>query len=1048
MRKETSNQFTEGMVCDMNPINTPNTVLTDNLNGTIITYNGNEFSLQNDRGNYELKYCRLKSNYIPVGIKEYGDILYIVSYNPLDKNVEIGSYPSPLMISTPNENNSPDNEIKSIIKSQIIDKNLNEEKYTILTENADSIIFNGENFKLNPGDEYCIQIQENNPVYKYETVEYNILDEESNIHKITDLIQIDENGGDEDFSHIKWTIPGWLMINARLAELSVAGINIRYFYLSNKTINFSFNLRLNVQDEFLIKQGTLNQWCENITSKSELNDIKFRIRIFSKSKVYIEKDCSINDFTSGGGLALAESGWTEWYKDSRIIWKNIAGSIEVDNIEDEITVEMVPILSETLEGGTYQIVYDNLTQNLIFDLKSVDNTDWNIGTELYQFTTSNDAVKIYTNVVGPKITGAIVNLEYEIYNLKEELVTSGTFTDYFGIGENVLYISYDDKFRKENIYIIRYKFTSKNKIYNTVDRFLITSELVNEFTDRALFDRDINFDEWISKYWNRIPDVVLSEDDFTINTINEFDWESEKTDRDNIYLEGKKYNTFHPYPVSGLSETRKIKKGYEYNYTLDKDVRPKELSGDLWLSLNPDIKFQYKDGKTEELLELNKSSINIYKFLETKLTYSEWGSPFEFTNMTISDFSKEKDYSCKITVKMLGRESNRQFSLKLEIKYGDEIKDSYETIIADTNYGEDRGHEVYPTIIKNFLEKNNLAFIRVDMTCIEQDSSEWWNLSNRFMSYGLYIGFTVQEELNMKDFIFGGLENTTRDLSFIAFLGDSEFYINNNSEFSKERPIILLPLTSNKSYAKTYYNKFADNLFYIEGNDTLHPYTRYKLNNTDWIENDSVLEVYQGGEFKNNIYFDINILSKNDKKNLINQIKFTIPYSNIFINGENFNNTNNSILNVPFNLTMRMDTYPYVDSNQNESISSVDIALYNLLINIDKDYNDWIKMFETINRRTELKGVYCTYESDSDVIINNLNTSFNTFGKFYLTGWNIERYEALDTSNIHWTLGRAKEKDINNDRLNKTLGVCYYGQVFKENTLILEDKWPWLRDEI
>ena len=83
MRKESSNQFTEGLVCDLNPINTPNTVLTDALNATIITYNGNEFSLQNDRGNYPLENCRLKPNYIPVGLKEHGDILYIVSYNPL-----------------------------------------------------------------------------------------------------------------------------------------------------------------------------------------------------------------------------------------------------------------------------------------------------------------------------------------------------------------------------------------------------------------------------------------------------------------------------------------------------------------------------------------------------------------------------------------------------------------------------------------------------------------------------------------------------------------------------------------------------------------------------------------------------------------------------------------------------------------------------------------------------------------------------------------------------------------------------------------------------
>ena len=90
---------------DLNPLSTPNNVLTDCINGTFITYNGNEFSLQNDQGNYKLEYCRLTPNYIPVGIKEYGDILYIVSQNPLDNSVEIGSYPSPVTYSETNSEN-------------------------------------------------------------------------------------------------------------------------------------------------------------------------------------------------------------------------------------------------------------------------------------------------------------------------------------------------------------------------------------------------------------------------------------------------------------------------------------------------------------------------------------------------------------------------------------------------------------------------------------------------------------------------------------------------------------------------------------------------------------------------------------------------------------------------------------------------------------------------------------------------------------------------------------------------------------------------------
>ena len=74
------NVFTEGLNTDLHPLTTPNNILTDCINGTVITYNGNEFILQNDMGNYKLEKAKLPSDYIPVGVKEYGGIIYIVFY--------------------------------------------------------------------------------------------------------------------------------------------------------------------------------------------------------------------------------------------------------------------------------------------------------------------------------------------------------------------------------------------------------------------------------------------------------------------------------------------------------------------------------------------------------------------------------------------------------------------------------------------------------------------------------------------------------------------------------------------------------------------------------------------------------------------------------------------------------------------------------------------------------------------------------------------------------------------------------------------------------
>lgn len=91
MKQQTVNEFRDGLNLDLHPLVTPKTVLTDNINGTFITYNGNELCLQNDRGNKQV--AQLTQGYTPIGIKEHNGILYIVSVN--EDKTEIGTYPSP-----------------------------------------------------------------------------------------------------------------------------------------------------------------------------------------------------------------------------------------------------------------------------------------------------------------------------------------------------------------------------------------------------------------------------------------------------------------------------------------------------------------------------------------------------------------------------------------------------------------------------------------------------------------------------------------------------------------------------------------------------------------------------------------------------------------------------------------------------------------------------------------------------------------------------------------------------------------------------------------
>lgn len=115
MKKETVNVFDGGLNKDLNPLVTPNNVLTDNVNGTFLTFNGDELSLQNDAGNTRIPVpetgdsVKLSEGFYPIGIKEYGGVLYIVSgkkgvdeFNrpdPQFDEIEFGSYPSPELAS-------------------------------------------------------------------------------------------------------------------------------------------------------------------------------------------------------------------------------------------------------------------------------------------------------------------------------------------------------------------------------------------------------------------------------------------------------------------------------------------------------------------------------------------------------------------------------------------------------------------------------------------------------------------------------------------------------------------------------------------------------------------------------------------------------------------------------------------------------------------------------------------------------------------------------------------------------------------------------------
>ena len=100
------NTFTGGLQMDMHPLSSQNTVLTNALNATLVTIDGDEMILQNDMGNLKVDsglkdengkpiYVGLTPGFIPIGVNTLNGIAYIVSFNPNTQEGEIGTFPSP-----------------------------------------------------------------------------------------------------------------------------------------------------------------------------------------------------------------------------------------------------------------------------------------------------------------------------------------------------------------------------------------------------------------------------------------------------------------------------------------------------------------------------------------------------------------------------------------------------------------------------------------------------------------------------------------------------------------------------------------------------------------------------------------------------------------------------------------------------------------------------------------------------------------------------------------------------------------------------------------
>lgn len=246
------NSFQKGLQLDNHPISQNNDVLTDALNATFVTMNDNEGVLQNDMGNAKVNGAFLDPGYVPVGIKEYGGIIYLAAYNPVTNRSQIGSFPSPERVV-----DKTSQKLKQFRFSQFWDSNNLESVYPKDLEESeefedskpyylkrDAILLQlTEDLYVHAGDKFVINStyiwenkdfitnfnnikkgKVNSPKNNYYTLSIGVINSQNNFVDITqNLIRFDKAGNrisSKDKSKLYLFNEGYFIKNEFLKEIS------------------------------------------------------------------------------------------------------------------------------------------------------------------------------------------------------------------------------------------------------------------------------------------------------------------------------------------------------------------------------------------------------------------------------------------------------------------------------------------------------------------------------------------------------------------------------------------------------------------------------------------------------------------------------------------------------------------------------------------------------------------------------------------------------------------------------------------------------------
>lgn len=851
-RQETSNTFSDGLIKDLNPINTPDTALTDCVNGTIITYDGNEYSLQNDRGNYALENCKLPDGYIPVGTAEYGGILYIVSYSPIEKRMEIGSYPSTRVVITAKESNP----ISASGNSQISGK------YSELSAQCKLNIFSDadpEKYKLYPGDGYKLSDKASSTVSRDE---FFVVDENKALHDITDEIKVSNS----KFIKVSWGVPGWIAVKTHIANIDNFGIGVR-------SVSFP----------------------TYIQSNSKMK-IKFRFRI-------IATDPLITNSSSGLSVTYVIIGENAQYSGSKSIPNNSSYSLGnggkayyIDTDDLEFTAKEDTTVTVTAVPYFHGIKYDNCETTFTYKVSGTDDIDSvAIGKEVWKYKTLDDRILINFSTEGLDGYKNIsdLDLRYSIYSLDGTKIISRESIDWILSGMVTdLEIPFNEKFVSENIYIIKFELlpissniSTASALYSS-SQLLITTKLLNEKYGTVTNFNNLEFGDWITEYKNYISNnnIKIEENEIGQATpidvpenLNNFSPSFVTTGPYENWKSGQESNNFNTllskssFKKVASAQEITIGRAYKYSKSFKLSTDTKLLAGPLWESAiqnceaniwcnnNPKVLLSINTNGTINSVNSNISGSCLIKSIYKPNQLTDDGvKVWSFEKSNLDDISNWTEGSIKCDLSTVKRTGDNNVGVKI-------TSSNYTNSTEATNSNTDLDLRAVTTLASK-LKTYDTMFLESITSCSEEKTPNTW---------GAWLNY--ENIPNRPDNVNSHDNRSSKYLYFIAFPV--------SPSYDKIQVIQIGDKSIDKDAAKNVFKNTLSKFSKLTCYDDEISGGFIELSKIDTKTN-SMSEISCNGKIilKSAKYLDWNILEESGREGLINFIQNKFKSENINYN--------------------------------------------------------------------------------------------------------------------------------------------------------------------